>query len=176
MHLDLARMLLPDKPLLEIFIRGTAIYLGLFALIRFLVKREAGSLGVTDLLVIVLIADAAQNGMAGEYRSVSDGLILVAVIVGWSYALDALAFKSPWWRKVLRPAAVQLVKDGRMVRRNLEREMITEEELIGEIRAHGVADLHTVRAAYIESDGMISVITVRGDASNRPKSSSRGAV
>ena len=73
MHLDLAQLLLPDTPVLEIFIRGTAIYLGLFAMIRFLAKREVGSLAVTDLLVIVLIADAAQNGMAGDYHSVSDG-------------------------------------------------------------------------------------------------------
>jgi len=32
-------------------------------------KREGGTTGVTDLLVIVLIADAAQNGMAGQCNS-----------------------------------------------------------------------------------------------------------
>jgi uncharacterized membrane protein YcaP (DUF421 family) len=50
-------------------------------------------MGITDLLVIVLIADAAQNGMAGEYRSLTDGLLLVATIVAWSYALNWLAFR-----------------------------------------------------------------------------------
>lgn len=174
MHLDFAQMLVPDEPLLEIFVRGTLIYLGLFAMMRFLAKREAGSLGVTDLLVVVLIADAAQNGMAGDYRSISDGLILVAIIIGWSYLLDALAFRSPWWRKVLRHPSVQLVRDGRILRGNLEREMITEQELLGEIRAHGVDELRMVHAAYMESDGTISVITVRRVPSNRPKSSSPG--
>ena len=96
------------------------------------------------------------------------------MIIAWSYALDALAFKSPWWRKILQHGAVQLVKNGRVLRRNLEREMITEEELMGEIRAHGVEDIRRVRAAYIESDGTVSVVTVRREPSNRPKSSSPG--
>ena len=39
---------------------------------------------MTDLLVIVLIADAAQNGMAGEYKSITEGVVLCATIVGWS--------------------------------------------------------------------------------------------
>ena len=60
----------------------------MFALLRFVLKREAGTLAITDLLVVVLIADAAQNAMADDYRSVPDGLLLVATIVFWSYALD----------------------------------------------------------------------------------------
>ena len=63
----------PDTPLLEIFVRGTIVYLAIFALLRFVLTRQSGNLGVTDLLVIVLIADAAQNAMASEYKSVPDG-------------------------------------------------------------------------------------------------------
>ena len=40
-------------------------------------KREAGSIGTADLLMVVLIADAAQNAMADEYRSITDGLVLL---------------------------------------------------------------------------------------------------
>ena len=43
-------------------------------------RRDAGSLSVSDLLVVVLIADAAQNGMAGEYRSLTEGAIVVGTI------------------------------------------------------------------------------------------------
>lgn len=44
-------------------------------------------MSVTDLLVVVLIADAAHNAMAGDYRSLLDGILLVSTIVFWSYAL-----------------------------------------------------------------------------------------
>lgn len=173
-QLDLGRILLPQTPFLEIVIRGTVMYLALFTLLRFIVKREAGSLAVTDLLVIVLIADAAQNGMADDYSSVVDGLLLVAVIVGWSYVLDLLAFRSRKWRRILRPAPMQLVRDGRILYDNLKREKITEDELLGEIRTHGCDDVRDVRSAHIESDGMISVITYGGDRSERPSDHREG--
>lgn len=67
--LNLRDLFLPDVSLLEIVVRGTLIYLGLFVL-----RREAGTVGIADLLMIVLIADAAQNGMAAEYHSLTAGL------------------------------------------------------------------------------------------------------
>lgn len=162
---DWPSVFLPDQPILEIVARGSAMYVALFFLLRFIVKREAGTLAITDVLVIVLIADAAQNGMSGRYNSVADGVILVLTILGWSYLFDVLAFHFPLWRRILRPARVQLVRHGIKLDRNLAREKITEEELMGELRAHGCDRLDNVRAAYIESDGMISVI-VDGGSSN----------
>lgn len=69
----------PNLSIAEIVLRGTLVYLGLFALLRLVLNRQAGTLSTTDLLVVVLIADAAQNGMANEYKSITAGLILVAL-------------------------------------------------------------------------------------------------
>jgi uncharacterized membrane protein YcaP (DUF421 family) len=164
-NVDWPRVFLPDQPILEVVARGSAMYLALFFLLRFIVKREAGTLAITDVLVIVLIADAAQNGMSGTYNSVADGVILVLTILGWSYLFDVLAFHSPLWRRILRPGRIQLISNGVKLERNLAREKITEEELMGELRAHGCDQLDHVRAAYIESDGMISVI-INNDSSS----------
>lgn len=60
---------MPDGPVLEIIVRGTVTYLALFTLLRIILRREAGNLGITDMLVIVLLADASQNAMAGGYNS-----------------------------------------------------------------------------------------------------------
>lgn len=62
-------------------------------MLRFTPRREVGSFSTTNLIVIVIIADAAQNALAGDYRSISDGLLLVAVIIGWSIVLDAAALR-----------------------------------------------------------------------------------
>ena len=164
---DWVQLFKPDMPVLEIFVRGTIMYLSLFALLRFVLRREAGGLGITDLLVIVLVADAAQNGMAGEYRSVTDGLLLVATIVGWSHLLNWLAFRYPWMRRIVQPPRVPLVRDGRFLRRNLEREKITEEEMLSELHTQGCDDVSEVRAAWIEPDGEVSVIKFRPDGPGR---------
>jgi uncharacterized membrane protein YcaP (DUF421 family) len=154
--------LFPSTPLLEIFLRGTAVYLALFLFLRFILKREYAALGVTDILVIVLIADAAQNAMADNYHSVADGLLLVLVIIGWAYALDRLAFRFPVVARVVKPRPLPLVKDGHMQRRNMRQELITEDELWAHLRRQGVDDLQKVKLAVMESDGTISVIEADG--------------
>ena len=82
MDVDWGRLLLPDTPLLEIFIRGTLTYLVLFAILGLTLNRSSSSIGMTDLLVIVLIADAAQNAMGDDYTSWTHGLFLILTIVG----------------------------------------------------------------------------------------------
>ena len=168
-NIDWQKVIVPDTPVLEIFLRGTLVYLALFALLRFVLKRETGTVGITDLLVVVLIADAAQNAMAGEYTSIPDGLLLVATIIFWSYALNWLGYRFPFLRPFVHPPPLLLVKDGRILYRNMRQELITKEELMSHIRQQGLDDLSQVRAAYIEGDGRISVIGQDAKPHGEPK-------
>lgn len=159
---NLLKLFIPERPILDIVVRGSAVYLALVFLLRIVLKRQAGSLGITDLLVVVLLADAAQNAMAGGYDTITDGLLLVGVIVFWAYALDWLANQFPRLRPLLRPGALPLVHDGRMLRRNMAKELMTEEELMSAIRLEGLESLDQVKDAYMEGDGRISVIPRNG--------------
>jgi len=160
--LDWQGIFVPSISIFEILVRGTLVYLALFTLLRFVLKREAGGLGVTDLLVVVLIADAAQNAMAGGYRSIPEGILLVATIIFWSYALDWLSYRSLRFARLIQPSPLLLVKDGVMLRRNMRRELITEDELMSQLRRQGVHDIAQVKEAYMEGDGRISVLTRMG--------------
>lgn len=145
----------------ELIIRGTAIYWFLIIVFR-LMPRPTGSVGIADILLLVIIADAAQNAMAGEYRSITDGMILISTIIGWNVFIDWLSYVSPKMRAVLEPRELLLVRDGRMLRRNMRRELISEPELMSKLREEGVADVKEVKAAYVERDGHISVIKKNG--------------
>ncbi|MDI3342034.1 MAG: DUF421 domain-containing protein [Sphaerobacter sp.] len=149
---------LPSTPLLEIVVRGSIIYLVLFFGLRTLMKREAAGVGLSDLLVLVLIADAVQNGMAGESTAVADALVLAGTIVGWDWLLSYLAFRSPALRRLIRPRPLLLIKDGRLLEKNVASEMLTIEEIMGQLRAQGVERIEDVREAYMESNGIITVI------------------
>ena len=83
---DWAEVLLPQSPPVELIARMSIVYLALVLMFRFLAKREAGGFSLTDLLVLVLIADAVQNGMAGTYTSVGDSLILAVTLLVWPVA------------------------------------------------------------------------------------------
>jgi uncharacterized membrane protein YcaP (DUF421 family) len=113
---------------------------------------------MTDLLVIVLIADAAQNGMAGEYKSITEGIVLCVTIVGWSLLLDWLAFHVAILRPWLEPPKKVLISDGKLQRRQMREELITEDELMSQLRQNGIENPRDVKRAYVEPDGQISVL------------------
>lgn len=145
-------------PPLELVVRGTLMYLFLFTLFRVVIKRRIGAVGMADLLVLVIIADAAQNGMAGEYRSVTEGVILVATIIAWEVLIDFLAFRFPGLERLLMPPPLLLIDRGRILWRNLRKELVSELELEAKLREHGVADAREVERAYIEPDGQFTVL------------------
>lgn len=157
-NINWAHIFMLDTPIIETFIRGTCVYLALFGMLRLILKREAGGLGITNLLVVVLLADAAQNAMADDYRSVPDGLLLVATIMFWSLALDWLGYRFPRLQRFVYPPPLLLVQDGRMLYRNMRRELITEDELLSQLRLQGDEDISRVKEAYMEGDGRISFI------------------
>jgi uncharacterized membrane protein YcaP (DUF421 family) len=158
-----------DLPFFEIILRGSAMYIALFILLRIVLKRQTGSLGMTDLLLITLIADASQNAMAGEYKSVPSGILLVCTIIFWSYALDWLGYRSKWFQRLVEPPPLPLIREGNLLRRNMRRELITEDELISHLREQGVDHWEKVKEAYIESDGQISVVPYEQKQSGNKK-------
>ena len=142
----------------EMMLRGTTIYWVLFLLLRISGRRDLGSLGTADLLVLVLVADAAGNAMSGDSSSLGDGIIVVTTIVGWSFVLDRLTYRIPFLRRLLEPSRVCLVRDGRIDVGGLRREHVSRGELMEQLRLKGIATLGMVHRAYIESNGEFSVI------------------
>jgi uncharacterized membrane protein YcaP (DUF421 family) len=158
LNLDWQEMFVPSQPVLETMIRGSVTYLSLFILLR-LFRRQAGSLGPADLLVLLLIADASQNAMAHDYRSVTDGLILVGTIVGWEYVLDFLAYHVPIVGHLIDREPLQVVENGKINREHLRQELMSVEDLLSQLRQKGVDDVAYVKKSFIEGDGRLSVIT-----------------
>lgn len=157
LDIDWHAAFVPTVSLLELVLRGSVVYLLILAALR-LFRREAGALSTADLLVIVLVADAAQNAMAADYHSITEGVVLVATIFAWNYALDWLGFRYRWVYRLLHPAPLLLIKDGRIQRLNLRSEMLTLDDLTEQLREQGVQDVAEVKRCYLEADGHMSVI------------------
>src|SRR5262245_14068626 len=146
----------------ELFLRGTIVYLFIFVVMRVL-RREPGTVGIADLLMVVLIADASQNAMAGEYHSLLDGLILVLTIVFWNYMLDWLTLRSKTIEHFTYPQPVALFQNQRMDRRNMRKEFVTEAQLMSMLREHGIDELADVKAVFLEGSGHVSVIPAKDE-------------
>lgn len=173
--MDFSELFVLQVPVAEILIRGTAVYWFLFLIFRFVIRRDVGALGIADLLLLVIVADAAQNAMAGGYQSISEGMLLVGTIVGWNILLDYLSYRFRSVARFTTPRALLLVRHGRFVGLNLRRERLTAEEVMTKLREQGIAHLREVRHAYLESDGHISVIRHDGTRGRHEQGAMPGA-
>jgi uncharacterized membrane protein YcaP (DUF421 family) len=162
-EIDWQEIFVPQGPLAGVIVRGTLTYFMLFVILRFLLKRQSGVIGIADLLVVVLIADAAQNAMAAEYKSITEGALLVLTIVFWNYFLDWLGYRFPVFQRFVRPPPLKLIQNGRMLLQNMRQEMITKEELNSQLRQQGIESCEEVKEAFIEGDGRISIIKKQED-------------
>jgi len=138
--------------------RTALVYVGLFAGLRLMGKRELGQMSVFDLIVILLIANAVQNAMTGPDFSVQGGLLAAGVLLVGNYVVSLLPLHGRRWGRLLGGTPTVLIQDGRFVDVHLRREHIVRDEVEMAIREHGVDSIKDVRLAVLEVDGSISVV------------------
>jgi len=143
---------------LEILIRGTIMYWCLFLLLRFLLRRDTGSAGISGILFVVLLGDAAQNAMIGDGQTVADGAMLISTLVAWNYLLDYLGCRFELVSRLTDAPPVLLVRHGRLQGHNMRRENITEKEIRAQLRMSEVEHLDQVKRMYLEGDGSFSIL------------------
>ena len=151
----------PDTPLLELLARGSALYFGILVLMRLMPRRTGGELATMDLIFILLIAEAAAHAL-GDYTSVTDGIVLIVLFMLWNYVINALSFHVRVVEWLVSTPPLQVIRDGRLLRRNMRREFLTEEELMSHLREQGIDDVSDVKAAYVESEGKVTAISRKG--------------
>ena len=155
-----------DVPILELVVRGSLMYIAVFLLLRTTMRRTAGQLTMLEIVIILLIAGGASDAMTGGTTSVTGSLVLISTIVAWNYALNFVGYTFPLIERLIAPAPLPVVREGRLLRRNMRRELLTERELFVQLREQGIEDIAHVKAAYVEGDGLVSVI--RHDDEHRP--------
>jgi uncharacterized membrane protein YcaP (DUF421 family) len=147
----------------EIIARTLIIYGALLVGLRVAGKRELGQMTAFDVVVLLLISEAVQNAIIGGDLSVTGGLIAAGTLIGANYSIAKARERLPWLREFIEGSPTELVRDGKLLRENMRKENLEPEELMMEIREHGLADVKDVRLAVLENDGSISVVPADGD-------------
>jgi len=162
-------VLSPSVPLLEIVFRTVVVYIAVFFLLRLAGKRELGQMKVTDLVVILVIANAVQNSLNGGDTSLIGGIVAAATLVGMNVVVDRYGKQVPFLERFVRSEPTLLMQDGVFLEKNLEQENISKDEIAMSAREHGIKDLSEVSEAILEPDGSISVIPNEGGRIHRVK-------
>ena len=145
-------------PLWEIGLRATITYVALVVVLRVVAKRNVGHISPNDMLTLIVIGALGTDAIAGGSQSVGDILLMILVVIFWGGLLDRLEYHFPFVQRLLRDRQTALIEDGRFIRPNMRRELVTEQELMAVLRKQGFDDPAQVRSACLEADGEISVI------------------
>jgi uncharacterized membrane protein YcaP (DUF421 family) len=148
---------------MDLAIRAVVLYAFVFLLTRVVGRRELSSLQPFDLILLIVLGDAIQQGLTQDDYSITGAAIVVGTIASLQVLTSYASFRLPFLRPVLDGQPIVVVEDGKPIERNLHRERITVEELSEEMRQQQIASLDEVQWAVLETSGTISFIK-KGDS------------
>ncbi len=143
---------------MDIALRGIVVFGFLYVLTRVIGRRELSSLEPFDLILLVILGDAVQQGLTQDDYSMTGALIAISTIAALQVFTSYLSFRFRRLRPVLDGEPIIVVDDGNLIERNLKRERITQEELMAEARAQQIESLDQIKWAVLETSGKISFI------------------
>ncbi len=123
---------------MDIVFRSIAVYIFIVMAIRLFGKREVAQLSITDLVFILLIANAVQSAMVGQNTTLIGGLIAAASLFILNYMFGVLLFKSRRISSFFQGHPLMLIYGGREIEHNLKKSRISHDELEQVVREHGV--------------------------------------
>jgi uncharacterized membrane protein YcaP (DUF421 family) len=143
-------------------VRGVAIYLFLLLVFRVSGKRTLEKVTTFDFVLLLIIAEATQQGLMAEDHSLTNALLLIVTLVLADVAFSLLKRSSKRLEWLIDGVPVLLVKDGRLLEDRMDRERIDEEDILAQGRErHGLERLDQIEYAVLERGGVISIVPKR---------------
>ena len=147
-----------EVPLWEIVLRGSAVYISISVVLRLVPKRQIGNIAPNDMIALVIVGTLAADAIMGDIKAPPDIIVMILVILLWDYLANLAEYHFPWFRGVAQDTPTLLIHNGVLLRDNLRKEKLTEQELIANLRKQGVLEIGNVQQAILEVDGNISVV------------------
>jgi uncharacterized membrane protein YcaP (DUF421 family) len=143
---------------MDLVLRAVFVFGFLLVLTRVIGKRELSSLQPFDLILLIILGDAVQQGLTQDDYSLTGVVLVVGTIAALQVLVSWLTYRYPRLRPVIDGEPVIVLQDGEPIERNLKRERLTVEEIAEEARKQQIAHLAEIRWAVLETNGQISFI------------------
>jgi uncharacterized membrane protein YcaP (DUF421 family) len=143
---------------MDLAIRATFLFCFVFLLTRIIGRRELSSLEPFDLILLIVIGDAIQQGLTQDDYSVTGAIIVVVTFAILQVLTSVVSYHVPRLRPTLDGEPIVVVQDGEAIEKNLRRERLTLEEILVEARSQQIASLADIEWAVLETSGKISII------------------
>jgi len=142
----------------DIVFRGIFVFVFLYVLMRMIGRRELSSLEPFDLILLIVLGDAVQQGLTQDDYSLTGAFLAIGTIAVLQLVVSYANFRFPKLRPVLDGEPIVVVQDGKPIEKNLRRERVTIEDLAAAARKQSIAKIDDVQWAVMETSGAISFI------------------
>src|SRR5262245_5206621 len=144
---------------MDLVLRAVVVFGFVLVLTRVIGKRELGSLQPFDLILLIVLGDALQQGLTQDDYSLTGAVLVVGTIAVLQVVVSWITYRFPITRPLIEGEPIIVVQDGKVIERNLKRERLTIEEIAEAARLERIPHLADVRFAILETSGTISFIT-----------------
>lgn len=144
-------------------LRATAIYALVMVLIRVSGKRAVGQFTPFDLVLLILIGNAVQNGINGGDNSLTGAAIMATTLIVLNYGVAFITARSRRVERIVEGEPVVLARNGKLFEGVLRRELVSRDDFRESLRMNGIEDVSEVELALLETNGSISVVAKRED-------------
>jgi len=146
----------------DIALRAVVVFFFLIFLTRIIGRRELSSLAPFDLILLIILGDAIQQGLTQDDYSLTGAMIAVGTIAVLQVVVSYSSFRFPPIRNLTEGHPIVIVQDGKPIEKNLRRERLTIEELLEDARVQQIGSLEEVQWAVLEPSGNISFVKKDG--------------
>jgi uncharacterized membrane protein YcaP (DUF421 family) len=143
---------------MDLVLRAIVIFGFVLLLTRVIGKRELGKMQPVDLILLIVLGDALQQGLTQDDYSLTGAILVVGTIAVLQVFVSWLSYRFPRTRPILEGEPIVVVQEGQVIERNLKRERLTPDEIAEEARKQQIAHFSDIRFAILENDGTISFI------------------
>ena len=143
---------------MDIALRAAFLYAFVVFLMRVMGRRELSSLSPLDLVLLIVLGDAIQQGMTQDDYSITGAVLVVGTFAVLQLLTSYASFRFVRLRPILEGEPIVIIQNGKLLDRNLKRERLTEDEVLEEARQQQITSLDDVEWAVLENSGKISFI------------------
>ena len=144
---------------MESVLRGVIIYLFLWLIFRISGKRTLAETSPFELVLLLIISEVTNQAMVDSDHSIVNALLLIMTLTGMSVLLSFIKHYSPAASRWFEGLPLPLVRDGKVLKENLDKARVDEQEILMAARyTQGVEHMEDIRHATVENDGRISIV------------------
>jgi uncharacterized membrane protein YcaP (DUF421 family) len=143
---------------MDIALRSIFLFFVVFTLMRVVGRRELSSLSPFDLILLIILGDAIQQGLTQDDYSVTGAVIVVSTFAVLQVGISYAVYRFRRLRPLLRGEPIVIVQDGRTIDKNLKRERLSLEDLAEAAREQQIGSIDEVAWGVLETSGKITFI------------------